>query len=66
MEKTLRDTIKEITKKHLKKFKSMVFGQNLTGVGWVDNTLPKLYEKDGIIELPMNDVADGGIVTEQA
>ncbi len=63
MEKTLRDTIKEITKKHLKKFKSMVFGQNLTGVGWVDNTLPKLYEKDGIIELPMADVADGGIVT---
>ena len=63
MEKTLRETIKKITKKHLKKFRSMVFGQNLTGVGWVDNTLPKLYEKDGIIELPMADVADGGIVT---
>ena len=44
MEKTLRDTIKEITKKHLEKFKSMVFGQNLLG-GWVDNTLPKLYER---------------------
>jgi pyruvate/2-oxoglutarate/acetoin dehydrogenase E1 component len=66
MEKNLRDTIKEITKKHLKKFNSFVFGQNLTGVGWVDNTLPKLYEKDGVIELPMADVADGGIVTGAA
>jgi pyruvate/2-oxoglutarate/acetoin dehydrogenase E1 component len=63
MEKNLRETIKNITKDHLKKYKSFVFGQNLTGVGWVDNTLPKLYEKDGIIELPMADIADGGIVT---
>jgi len=63
MGQNLRETIKIITKKHLKKFSSLVFGQNLTGVGWVDNTLPELYEKDGIIELPMADVADGGIVT---
>ena len=63
MEKQLRQVIQEITKKHLKKYKSQVFGQNLTGVGWVDNTLPKLYEKDGVIELPMADVAGGGIVT---
>lgn len=66
MEDQLRDTIKNITKLHLKKFKSYVFGQNLTGVGWVDNTLPKLYEKDGVIELPMADVAGGGIVTGAA
>lgn len=66
MEKYLRETIKEITKEHLKKNKSFVFGQNLTGVGWVDNTLPKLYEKDGVIELPMADVAGGGIVTGAA
>lgn len=63
MEQSLREIIKKITKDHLKKFKSLVFGQNLTGVGWVDNTLPELYEKDGIVELPMADVADGGIVT---
>ena len=31
--KLLEITIKEITKKHLKKFKSMVFGQNLTAAG---------------------------------
>jgi pyruvate/2-oxoglutarate/acetoin dehydrogenase E1 component len=63
MAKELRETIAEITKLHLKKYKSFVFGQNLTGVGWVDNTLPKMFEKDGVIELPMADVAGGGIVT---
>jgi pyruvate/2-oxoglutarate/acetoin dehydrogenase E1 component len=66
MEQNLRTTIRNITKKHLKKFNSLIFGQNLTGVGWVDNTLPELYEKDGVIELPMADVADGGIVTGAA
>lgn len=65
MGKELRETIKEITYQHLKK-NSQVFGQNLTGVGWVDDTLPKLYEKDGVIELPMADVAGGGIVTGAA
>ena len=63
MAKELRETIKEITAYHLKKKNSQVFGQNLTGVGWVAGTLPKLYEKDGVIELPMADVAGGGIVT---
>ena len=66
MEKKLKDTIKKITFDHLKKEKSQVFGQNLTGVGWVAGTLPKLYEKDGVIELPMADVAGGGIVTGSA
>jgi pyruvate/2-oxoglutarate/acetoin dehydrogenase E1 component len=65
MGKELRKTIKEITYRHLKK-NSQVFGQNLTGVGWVDDTLPKLYAKDGVIELPMADVAGGGIVTGAA
>ena len=66
MGKTLRQTIKEITLKHLKKSKGQVFGQNLTSVGWVAGTLPQLYEKDGVIELPMADVAGGGIVTGSA
>ena len=65
--KSLRETINIITKKHLKKFKTFIFGQNLLGVGQVDNTLPKnLKEKDGIIDLPMADVAGGGIVTGAA
>ena len=63
MEKTLRTTIKDITQYHLKKYKSYVFGQNLLGVGWVAGTLPKLYEKDGVIELPTSDVSAGGFVT---
>ena len=66
MVKPLRETIKDITFKHLKKNKSQVFGQNLVDVGWVAGTLPKLFEKDGVIELPMADVAGGGIVTGSA
>jgi pyruvate/2-oxoglutarate/acetoin dehydrogenase E1 component len=66
MAKELRDTIKNITTFHLKNKNGQVFGQNLTGVGWVAGTLPKLYEKDGVIELPMADVAGGGIVTGAA
>ena len=66
MDKALKQTIKEITFKHLKKNKSQVFGQNLTGVGWVAWTLPKLVETDGVIELPMADVSGGGIVTGSA
>ena len=62
MEKTVRETIKEIIRKHLKKNKGQVFGQCLTAVGWVGGTLPKLYEKDGMIELPMADVSNAGIV----
>ena len=63
----LKETIKTITKKHLQKYKSYVFGQNLLGVGQVNDTLPKnLTEKDGIVDLPMADVAGGGIVTGAA
>ena len=62
MAKSLRETIKEITRTHLRKNKGIVLGQCLTAVGWVGGTLPKLYEKDGMIELSMADVAGGGIV----
>ena len=62
MEKTVRETIKDIIRKHLKKNKGQVFGQCLTAVGWVGGTLPELYEDDGMIELPMSDVSNGGIV----
>jgi pyruvate/2-oxoglutarate/acetoin dehydrogenase E1 component len=66
MEKNLRDTIKDTIRKHLKKKKGKVFGQCLTAVGWVGGTLPELYEKDGMIELSMADVADGGFVVGAA
>jgi len=66
MAKSLRETIKEITRTHLKKNKGLVMGQCLTAVGWVNGTLPELYEKDGMIELSMADVAGGGIVVGAA
>ena len=62
MAKTVRDTIKEITYKHLKNKKSLILGQCLSAVGWVGGTIPELKEKDGITELSMADVANGGIV----
>ena len=62
MAKTVRDTIKEITRGHLAGG-SRCFGQCLTAVGWVGGTLPELYEEDGMVELSMADVAGGGIIT---
>ena len=66
MENDLRTTIKEIIRKHLKKKIGKVFGQCLTAVGWVGGTLPELYEKDGMVEVSMADVADGGFVVGAA
>lgn len=60
---TVRDTIKEITRKHLTEGKGKCYGQCLTAVGWVGGTLPELYEEDGMVELSMADVAGGSIVT---
>ena len=62
MATTVRETIKSITRKHLKKG-GRCFGQCLTAVGWVGGTLPELYEEDGMVELSMADVAGGAIVT---
>ena len=62
MAKTLREIIKDTVYYHLKKKNGLVFGQCLTAVGWVGGTLPHLKEKDGMIDLSMADVANGGIV----
>ena len=62
----LRTTIKEIIRKHLKRKIGKVYGQCLTAVGWVGGTLPELYEKDGMVEVSMADVADGGFVVGAA
>ena len=66
MAKTLREIIKETTFFHLKKKRGFVFGQCLTAVGWVGGTLPHLTEKDGMVDLSMADVANGGIVAGAA
>ena len=65
MAKTVRDTIRDITRRHLAQG-SKCYGQCLTAVGWVGGTLPKLYEQDGMVELSMADVAGGGIVVGAA
>ncbi len=61
----LRDCIKEIVRKHLNDG-YIAMGQCLTAVGWVGGTLPELYEKDGMIELSMADVAGGGFAVGAA
>jgi pyruvate/2-oxoglutarate/acetoin dehydrogenase E1 component len=63
MATTVRDTIKEITRKHLSEDKGKCYGQCLTAVGWVGGTLPEMYEEEGMVEFSMADVAGGAIAT---
>jgi len=56
---TLRDKIKEVTKKHLQRGNSL-FGQCLSAVGWVGNTIDP--SSPNLVELSMADVAGGGFV----
>lgn len=58
---TLRQTIREISKTHLQSG-HLLFGQCLTAVGWVNGTIPELTTDDGLVELPMADVMNGGVV----
>jgi pyruvate dehydrogenase E1 component beta subunit len=63
MAATVRDTIKEITRKHLATNQGKCYGQCLTAVGWVGGTLPEMYEEEGMVEFSMADVAGGAIAT---
>lgn len=58
MGKTLAETIKEITRKHLEENNGLLLGQAITAVGWVNNTVP---DCKNIVELPMSDVSNMGI-----
>ena len=62
MAKTVRETIKEITRRHLTEKDGLCFGQCLTAVGWVGGTLPEMYEDEGMVEVTTADVANGGFV----
>jgi len=55
---SLRDIIREITRKHLEENNSMIMGQCLSAVGWVNGTVP---DTQGVVELPMTDVAGADI-----
>jgi pyruvate dehydrogenase E1 component beta subunit len=58
MARTVAETIKEITRRHLEERGGLLFGQAITAVGWVNNTVPNCR---GIVELPMADVGNMGV-----
>jgi pyruvate dehydrogenase E1 component beta subunit len=63
MGKTLRETIKGITRKHLTENNGIILGECLSAVGWVNNTVP---DCKNLVELPMIDVAGAGIAVGAA
>ncbi|OGS38246.1 MAG: hypothetical protein A2551_03920 [Elusimicrobia bacterium RIFOXYD2_FULL_34_30] len=62
-QKTVAETIKEITRKHLEENNGLLLGESISAVGWVNNTVPNCK---GIVELPMTDVAGAGIAVGTA
>lgn len=66
MARTVAETIKETTCRHLIDNKGLLFGQCVTAVGWIGGTVPEMTEKEGIVELPMADVAGPGVVVGAA
>ncbi len=64
MEKTVAETIRDLSREHLKHNKGLIMGQCLSAVGWVQNTVPA--QKKGIIEFPMTDVAGAGFAVGSA
>lgn len=51
---TVADTIREIIQNHLIDQGGMLLGQCVTAVGWIGGTVP---DCEGIVEIPMTDVA---------
>lgn len=62
-QKTLAETIKEITRRHLEEGGGMLLGQSISAVGWVNGTVP---DCKGIVELPMTDIAGAGFAVGAA
>ena len=63
MAETTSDSIKRITRKHLTDDNGLLFGQCVTAVGWIGGTIP---DCEGIIEIPMTDVAGPGFAVGAA
>ncbi len=61
--KTVAETIKEVTRRHLEENGGILLGQCISAVGWVNGTVP---DTKGIIEFPMSDVAGAGIAVGAA
>lgn len=60
---TLRDTIKNITKHHLLENNGALLAQNVTAVGWINDTVPSdIPNNKGIVELPTSDASNAHVV----
>jgi acetoin:2,6-dichlorophenolindophenol oxidoreductase subunit beta len=59
MGRTVANAIREQTDQLLNQENGLLFGQCITGVGWVGNTVPE--QTAHIVELPMNDNSGPGI-----
>lgn len=66
MNKSLRGEILESMENLLTQQKGLIFGHNLTDVGWVAGTIPPLPEHPGYVELPITDIAGVGIAVGSA
>ena len=50
----------------LSEYNGLIFGHNLTDVGWVAGTLPDIPDHPGYVELPITDIAGIGIAVGSA
>lgn len=57
----LRNQIKNSMSEHLNDNGGLIFGHNLTDIGWVAGTIPELPEHSGYVELPITDIAGVGL-----
>jgi pyruvate/2-oxoglutarate/acetoin dehydrogenase E1 component len=57
----LRAHIKNSMSVHLNENNGLIFGHNLTDVGWVAGTIPELPDHSGYVELPITDIAGVGL-----
>jgi pyruvate/2-oxoglutarate/acetoin dehydrogenase E1 component len=62
----LRDAIKTSMHSLLSEYNGLIFGHNLTDVGWVAGTLPAIPDHPGYVELPITDIAGIGIAVGSA
>ena len=62
----LRDQIKLSMQELIETQDGLIFGQNLTDVGWVAGTLPELPDSKNYVELPISDIAGPGIAVGSA
>ena len=62
----LRGEIKSSMRSLLVDHNGLIFGHNLTDVGWVAGTLPIIPNHPGYVELPITDIAGVGIAVGSA